>query len=333
MDRPWLAAAGGLIVVVVLVDVVWTAIAVSGGRGPLTDLLAKVLWRSASGRRSHRVLRLAGLSILIGLLLTWVVGLWVGWSLVFFGDARSVVDASTQVPADALATIAYAAGALAGAGAGFTAASGGWQLANNVAALCGLALVTLAISYLVQVVSATTHKRAIAVHIAGLGAGPAEIVARGAGQPSLGAVGSQVTSLTTQLAVIARQHLALPVLHYLHVADARASIELAIARLDEALTIIEAGLQADHRAITAPARLAVDEYLATLPTPTAGVAAPPPPSVGPLVDEGVDIDIARLHERVAALGDRRIALHALVQANGWDWCADVCGSHQPPPQP
>lgn len=180
MDRPWLAAVGVLIVIVVLVDLVWTTIAVSGGRGPLTNVLAKTVWKSVSGR-SHRVLQLAGVSILVGLLLTWLALLWAGWSVVFFADTRSVVDAATQTPADPVAKIAYAAGALAGAGAGFTASAGGWQLANNVAALCGLALFTLAISYLVQVVSATTQKRAAAMHIAGLGEGPAQIVAPGLG--------------------------------------------------------------------------------------------------------------------------------------------------------
>lgn len=74
-----------------------------------------------------------------------------------------------------------------------------------------------------------------------MGNEPAQIAVRGAGQPLLGAVGSQISSLTTQLALIARQHLALPVLHYLHIGDPGASIEVAVARLDEALTIIEGG--------------------------------------------------------------------------------------------
>lgn len=213
----------------------------------------------------------------MGVLLTWVLAMVAGWALLFNGDDAAVVDSSSQAPADVVAKIAYAAGALAGAGAGYTASTGGWQLANNVAALCGLALFTLAISYLLQVVTAATQKRALALHISGLGAGPAEIAAAGAGQPSLVSIGSQITSLTTQPALIARQHLALPVLHYLHVGDPNAAIELAVARLDDALTVIESGLPGDHAAVVRPARLAIDDYLRTISIPDADGAVPPGP--------------------------------------------------------
>ena len=323
MDRPWLAAAGIALVWIVLVDVAWTTIAVAGGRGPVTNMVAHSLWSTVRGARSHRVLHLAGVLILVTVLVTWVLAMLAGWALLFNADDASVVDSSSQAPAGAVAKVAYAAGALAGAGAGYTATTGGWQLANNIAALGGLALFTLAISYLLQVVSAATQKRATAVHISGLGAGPAEIVAAGAGQPSLGAVGNQVTSLTTQLALIARQHLALPVLHYLHVGDRDAAIELAVARLDEALTIIECGLPGEHGPVVGPARTAIDEYLKTTRIPDTGEGAPPPPDLAALTDRDVDIDTDRLEHHIAAASRRRSRLRALVEVNGWDWESDV----------
>ncbi len=43
------------------------------------------------------------------------------------------------------------------------------------------------------------------------------------------------------------------------------------------------------------------------------------------MDEGVNVDTARLQEHIDALSDRRTRLQALVRANRWDWSSGVCG--------
>ena len=43
---------------------------------------------------------------------------------------------------------------MAGAGAGFTASTGFWELVNNVSALTGLAFFTLAVTFVLRVVTA-----------------------------------------------------------------------------------------------------------------------------------------------------------------------------------
>lgn len=329
MDRPWLLVIGIVVVLLVLVDVAWTSLGAGAGRGPITRVVGRGIWRAASGTTHHRLLQATGYAILISLLLTWVLGMWLGWALIFNADDESIVKSSTQDPASILARIAYAAGAMAGAGAGFTAATDGWQLANNVAALCGLALFTLGLAYLVQAVTAASQKRATAVHINGLGADPVAIVASGAGESSLGPIGSQVTSLSTNLALVARQHQALPIVGYLHEPRPEAAIELAIAKLDEALTIIDCGLEQDHGAVTRPARLAISEYISTASVGDPDAEPPSVPDIGAL--EGGDVSVVAKDDfeaRVADLASRRAALRSVVEANGWRWDSDVAASRR-----
>lgn len=326
MDHPLLAVAGLALVCLVILDVAWSALAISAGRGPLTGSIGRGLWRLVRGTEHHRVLKLTGYIIVGTLLVTWVLGMWAGWALLFNADSESVVRSSSQEPASVLGKIAYAAGAMAGAGAGLVAASDGWQLANNIAALCGLALFTLAISYLVQLIPAATQRRATAVQIHGLGDEPVGIVAAGAGRPALGATGEQIASMAAELALSSRQHLALPVLHYLHVGERSAAFELGVAKLDEALTIILHALEEDHETVVRPTRRAIDEYLRTASLSAGGVEPPPPPDLTRLAEGGVALDEKRFAARLEEIADRRAALRDLIEANGWRWSTDVCAA-------
>lgn len=123
--------------------------------------------RSPAGGRAgrHGVRELFGYGILVGIVLSWVGTLWLGLTLAFLSDPNAVVDASTQQPASSIARAGYAMGALAGAGASYVAGNGWWVLLNNAGAVLGLGAVTLTLTYLFQVVSATSHKRALALQI------------------------------------------------------------------------------------------------------------------------------------------------------------------------
>lgn len=196
---------------------------------------------------------------------------------------------------------------MAGAGAGYTAGTGAWELANNISALLGLAEFTLAVTYLFQVVTATSHKRAVAHVLNGLGDTPGDIAAASRDDRSMGATGDQLANLTIDIALLARQHRSLPVLHYLHSGERHAAIELAIARLDDALAIAEAN-DADP-GLTDPLRAIIGDYLESVPVHV-DAGTPPPPSAPRL----------RNPEQPSG-GDagRRARLHELVIQNGWQW--------------
>ncbi|MBW3577312.1 MAG: hypothetical protein KY462_06155 [Actinobacteria bacterium] len=320
-----LLVAGSVLIVVGITDLVWTTIAVAGGRGPVTDVMAHRMWRPVvRGDRSHRTLQLAGYAITLSVPVAWVVLVWGGWSLVFLSSHGSVVDAATQQPAPAVAKVAYAAGALSGAGAGYTAGAPVWQLANNVAALLGLAMFTLAVTYIFQVVTAVSRARALASRIDGLGNSPADAVAAALGERQLGDLPSHIVTITDGLALIGHDHLSLPVLYYFHVGRRGASIPRNVAMFDELITIVEYALDDPHPTVVRPAREAVDQFMDTLRLSVEIPPPPPPPDLSSLrriSDQLVDDDA--FVSAVDDLADRRARLRALVNQYSWEWSTDV----------
>lgn len=326
MDTWPLFAVGMLLIVLAVIDIVWTVVASARGSGPISHLFAVSVWKLAgrwAPRGRHGLRELFGYGILVGIVLSWVATLWLGLTLAFLSDAGGVVDAGTQQPASGIARAGYAMGALAGAGASYVAGNGWWVLLNNAGAVLGLGAVTLTITYLFQVVSATSHKRALALQILGTGATPAALARLGLGRPRLGVLGTHLTNLSADLALLARYHLVLPVLDYLHFGKRTAAVEVAIAVLDDTLTIVETAAPEDCHGIIPPLRRAIDEYLETAPLAT-GVDTPPMPDLGELLDADLDLpDRQSLHDAFARQADRRARLRGLVERSGWQWQGDV----------
>ncbi|WP_435746437.1 ion channel [Nocardioides sp. SYSU DS0663] len=325
-----LLVAGALLLVAVLGDALVTTLATSAGAGPLTSLVLGGLWRGML--KLHRqdqgssFLTAAGPIVLICTVLTWVGILWAGWTLVFLGS-DAIVDASSKRPADVADVVYYAGFTVFTLGTGdFVATTPVWRIATAVASFCGLFLVTLAITYLLSVLSAVVARRALAVQIHGLGSSPAGIVAQGWTGEGFGSMfQQQLVSLGASVAVSAEQHLAYPVLHYFHSSSRQLAAPVAIAHLDDALTILHEAIapaQRPERSAVVPLRSSVARYLSTA-SDTAWVpdADPPPaPDVGELTAAGVPIlDGARTGEVFRRHDERRASLHRLVLSDGWSW--------------
>lgn len=320
-------AAGALLIATALVDLYLTAIAAAGGGGPVTRLLSWSLWRAAVAvpfGSVHRRLQGAGHLILIAVVLAWLVLIWSGFALWFLSEPASVISSTSKQPAGLVAKLAFTAGALAGAGAGFVASSGGWEALNNLAAILGLSWATLTLTYLLQVVTAASQRRALALRILGIADDPVAMAAIGAGRDDLGQLGQHLTNITQDVALMARYHEALPTLRHFHTGRRLDAIEIGLAVLDEALTILAAA----HRGlppVARPMRTAIHEFLRTT-NEHVDAPAPEPPPLARLRESGIDVGEERLHRATEAVTDHRRALHALLRQRGWSWEADVLRS-------
>lgn len=318
------AVVGVGLIALALVDVYVTTIAAGAGGGPLTRAISSGVRRTAlvlPRRDVHRRLQMSGHAVLLAVVFGWLLLIWGGFALLFLSDPHSVMNSATTQPAGVVAKLAYAAGALAGAGAGYVATSGGWEFINNAAALVGLAWAALTLAYVLQVVTAASKVRAMAIRILGIADEPVAMAAAGAGDRELGLLGQHLTTLAEEVALVARYHHALPVLTYFHVRERHASIEIAVAVLDEALTVLEARDDEVPRPAVGPMRAAIGELLATIRPP---VDPPPPlPPASELDRAGLDVDPERLRQHADQLSERRRRLRALVESRGWDWSADV----------
>lgn len=317
-----LLALGVLVLVVVIYDVIQTALRLGQRGGPLTLHLASHVWRLAL--RSPRLLRVAGVLILVGIVSMWALFSWVGWTFVFSASPSSVVSSSTGVPADAIGKAYFAGYTIFTLGNGDLQPLGGWRAVTVVASASGLMIVTLAISYLVPLLSAVVEKRALAGRIALLGRNVREI-ARALVSPGAEEVRRELSSFPQHLLLLKERHLAYPVLHYFQSRESDSAIAPKLASLNEALILVSDGAADPDPNLVAAAqkfRSGANRLLENLEPwfVTDQPPVPDAPPLGVLSDIGVD---ARPHpqfqSRLEAASETRRRMRWLVQDTGWSW--------------
>ena len=320
--------AGTALIFLTVLDLLWTTFL--EGAGPVTTRLCAWIGRAVlvfqNRCTTRRVVSLAGLLTVSATALAWTLMLWVGWTLVFAGSPTAVVSAAGGEPATFLERAYYAGDTISTLGLGdFRPVGGAWQLLTSVAAGSGFLLVGLAIAYLVPVVQAATQKRQLAVCVWSLGRNPADIISRAWNGVDSTALGPHLVSLTAMLALLGESHQTYPVLHYFHGTKRSSAVAPNVAALDEALTILECGLQKgcslDLPSLGA-ARESITEFLNTLAPALIAPAAdtPPPPSLAMLRDMGVPVvDDALFEQAVEGVVERRRLLLALVRNEAWTW--------------
>jgi hypothetical protein len=327
-----LIAAGVVLLGLVAVDVLATTLTIGTTAGPFTRRVLGLAWRVMlrlhRRGRGRRWLSTAGVVLLVVTVAVWVAMIWAGWSLVFLGGDGAVVASDTGRPAGVLDTVYYVGFTISTLGVGdFVAAGPGWRLLTAIASFTGLVLVTLAITYLLAVVSAVVARRSLAVHITALGDTAAAVVtgawADGRFSP---AFVSHLVALTAQVAATAEQHLAYPVLHYFSSRQPESAAPPALARLDDALLLLRVGVVARARpdpAAVEPLRRALNRYLAAVAVTSAArqESAPPPvPDLGALKAAGIPVVAdEEFAARLAGESDRRYRLRSFVAADGWNW--------------
>lgn len=318
------------LVVLVFADAFMTTLSMSARAGPLTQRGLALAWRLLVRVERHSSskspLTAAGTVLLVSTVLSWVVVLWVGWFLTFLGSG-AVVSGSTHRAAGALDVAYFAGFDIVTLGTGDVVASTpAWRLVSAISSFTGLFLVTLAITYLVSVVSAVVARRTLSTRIRALGDTPEQMVCNGWQDGGFSPVFlQQLVSVTTPLVTLAEQHIAYPVLHSFHAGSRFLSAPLAIACLDDALLLmrgaVAAGARPDRNAV-APPEAAIGRYV-----DTAAAVGSLPHDGAPAAPDREQLRAAGIPlageedwvEAVARAADRRRALHRLVVGDGWAW--------------
>ena len=324
----WLiASVGALLVLLTILDLLWTTLWVDGGAGPLSRWATRGLWRGlrAVGGGS-RLFSLAGPLALVATLLLWIAMLWAGWTLVFAGGEPSLLDTRADEPIDWTGRAWFAAYTLFTVGNGdFTPVDGPWQIAAALTAASGMTFVTFAVSYVLSVLSAVASKRSFASGVTGLGESAEEYVLSGWDGQTFHALDRPLASAGSELDRLADQHRTYPILHYYHSGRAEAAAALAVAVLDEALTVLACGVAAEARpngAVVKSARSSVRSYLRTLVEAGIDPAeySPPPPDLGRLAAAGVPtVSDAAFVQALVDLDERRRKLLGVVTADARAW--------------
>ncbi len=326
MDWPLLIGGAALVIAAVL-DVVWTSLWVGGSAGPFVRVIARACWIVIKAAdRNHKVMVLAGPAILVLTVVGWILLLWGGWILVFSSEPASIVTTSSNMFSDFVDRVYFVGYTIFTLGIGDFLPNGHvWQIMTTLAAGSGLFAATLAVTYLLSVVSAAVSGRAFAAEVAGLGPTAADAVAAGWDGRSYVHLSFPLQSASSQLSKLGQQYLAYPVLQYFHAGKPSQSPIIALARLEQILAISSRGVPERERAppgvLHNSVGSAIDSVLNALPSHfTKPAGAPLPlPDLGALHTQGrATVNHSEFEVSLSTHELRRKKLRALLKAYGWD---------------
>ena len=201
-----------------------------------------------------------------------------------------------------------------------------WELFTALFSFSGLILISIAIAYLIPVLSAEIEKRRLSVYITTLGCSATEIVENNWNGQDAKSLEVHFGRLTPMIIAHAQNHNAYPILHFYHTSDKKEAFVLNITNLDEAITMMLLHIPKDQRPInseTYSLRKAISNYLITIHR-----AHVSPSRDAPEIPDSTSFNkfhIPRCTNQGAIavhyqqLQDRRKALLGLVQDDGWQW--------------
>ena len=313
------AALGALILALVVVDVFRTVLWSSAGAGPVTAAITALHRRVLVPltRRNRTLLSMLGPLVLALVVLAWAVLLVAGSALLLQGDPEAVVHSATREPADA-GERAYVAGyGVFTLGNGdFLPGSTYGQVVFVVMSGLGLLLMTLSITYLVPVIQASVSARSFASAALSLGGSAAEIVVL-AWDGRRVRLDNQIQQWDQHLSTLGQQHLAYPVLHVFTGNAVDVAAPVAVTRIDDVLTLLDAVDQevAPSRTDRRQLRASIERYTKSYGGDTDVDRDPPePPDLGLLRAAGVPlrVDDATFGQMVDALAEHRTRTHHLA---------------------
>ncbi|HYD53530.1 MAG TPA: potassium channel family protein [Gemmatimonadaceae bacterium] len=326
----WLELLAGVgLVLLTGIDAIWTTLWVEGHAGPVSRRFGRLASRGFGvlvARGDDRLLSLRGPLVLVLSIALWALLLWTGWTLVFHADPGALAHADSGAAADFFDAAYFAGYSISTLGNGDMVPRGPvWQLATGVAGLSGLVLLTLVVTYVLQILQAVVVARSLATQVHGLGDTAEQFVRRMWDGTSFRTGELLLTSLVEQLNLSTEQHQAYPMLHYYRSQHPRQAIERAVCVLDDALTLLTYGVAEEVRpapGVLRLARSAVGGYLDTLEGAFVRRADRPPPALtlaGLRAAHILTVDDAAFAAAIDAVRDRRQLVLGLLDSEEREW--------------
>ena len=315
-----LVSLGCLMVALVVADVFRTVLWSGQGAGPLTGAITAIGRRALPLVSGNRRLRsAAGPFALLAIVATWTALLLTGFTLVLEGQPDAIRTSGTKQPVDWFERAYFVGYSLFTLGNGDLAPATDFGRVMAVAvSATGLFLLTLSVTYLLPVISASVASRSFASSARSLGDTPEDVVL-GAWDGHRIQLDHQLRDLAAALGTLAEQHLAYPVLHLFQSSDTATSAPLAVADLDDLLTLLD-GVDPQVAPLATPRRQlrsAIETYLETHGSEVDEQGAPPVPRTDHLAAAGVPLVDRRVYEQTLDdLTPHRAKVRSLVRASG-----------------
>ncbi|MBK5194006.1 MAG: two pore domain potassium channel family protein, partial [Flavobacteriaceae bacterium] len=171
---------GVILLIITATDLINTSLSVRGA-GFITKRLSKTIWtlllaihkKTGAGK----LLEMGGAFILVSILINWLLLIWISASLLFISQPDSLINIESNSPTTIISKIFYTGYTLSTLGLGDIEPYGPfWEILTAILSFTGLILISIAITYLIPVVSAEIIKRRISVYITTLGCSVEDIL-------------------------------------------------------------------------------------------------------------------------------------------------------------
>ncbi len=319
---------GTLIYLGVVIDILKTTLSMQGG-GWLTSRFSQAFWNvmlKISGKNGKsKLLAHTGFFLLVLIIIIWVGLLTISLFLLLQSDVDSIVN-SSKIPASTLEKLYYAGYVLSTLGIGdYMASNDLWRIVTNVYAFTGLILITMSVTYFIPVLSAIIKQRKMGINLRSLGSSPQEIVSNAWNGKDYSFFKLQLLSFSDALLEHNQNHRAYPVIHYFHNSEKEHAIILQIARLNEAIYILEKGVKTEYAIPDqelSSIRSALDNYIKVIKEVSnisRAKEAPQPSAINLLQEKGmISANTQRIDFPKDVQNDRAMFL-SLIERDGWKW--------------
>jgi hypothetical protein len=321
-------SAGLLLFIISLADVAFTSFSARGA-GFITAYTTKKLWRFCvqlcEQLKNNYFLRFAGVLTVCVTLLQWILLLWTSAFIMTLSDDSSIINGQTKLPAGLLDKIYVTGYSLSTMGNGdFEGGSELWRIYLAVLSISGMVVVTVSLTYLIQVLEGVTTKRALSNSISSLGTTPEKLLLHAWNGKDFSSLNMPLFLLEGQITALAEKHLSYPVLHYYYSEKRSKSLPINLAILDEAMTILHGIIPPEYctnQLAIRTIRGSISSFLQTLKSNLISKAEeePPIPSLAILIANNVSVNRQRVPLAFSENKERRMLLLGLLKDDARKW--------------
>lgn len=244
---------GAVLMLLFLADIFLTVLYARAGTGILAPRWNRLVWTLIKaisrpfGRLRSAIQSFAGPLIVVALIAFWALGLAVGAALVIHPDLGTAIRPSSGHPSmDFVTALLVAGNSLSIVGGGdYAPHTSGTRLLFLFNSLVGASVLSLVLSYLVQVYSALQARNTLALHVDLLTGGTgdaAEMLARLGPDGDFGDATSELSNLARSLATIKEAHHFYPLLFYFRFSEPLYAVSRFSFVLLDLTTLIDTSL-------------------------------------------------------------------------------------------
>jgi hypothetical protein len=253
---------GAALMLLFLADIFLTVLYARAGTGLLAPYWNRAIWsalRSVAGplgKRRGTVLSFAAPLIIVSLILFWALGLTIGAALIIRPELGSAIRPSSgDTPTDFVTALLVAGNSLSIVGSGsYSPHTTGTRILFLANSIIGGSVLSLVLSYLVQVYSALRERNALALTIdlmTGSTGNAAEMLARLMPGGDCSNANSELGNLVRSLAATKEAHHFYPLLFYFRFEEARYGVPRFSFVLLDLVTLIETALDSTRYSLLA----------------------------------------------------------------------------------